>query len=29
MTRQDLKVFRRKDGSVWGLRRGGRVLMKE
>lgn len=26
---QDLKVFRRKDGSVWGLRRGGRVLLKE
>jgi len=29
MAVQDLKVFRRKDGSVWGLRRGGRVLLKE
>ena len=25
----DLKVFRRKDGTVWGMRRGGRVLQKE
>ncbi len=25
----DLKVFRRKDGTVWGMRRGGRILQKK
>ncbi len=29
MAELDLKVFRKKDGTVWGLRKGGRVLARE